>query len=87
MAGVHICIGLSNCSDGLPRRLAINRAYLRVAMEYGLDAAILDVTKVTGKDLVDGEILRLVRRIVKAEPEEMLDILVDFVQATKQKKG
>jgi 5-methyltetrahydrofolate--homocysteine methyltransferase len=87
MAGVHICIGLSNCSDGLPRRLAINRAYLRVAMEYGLDAAILDVTKVTGRDLVDGEILRLVRHIVKAEPEEMLDILVDFVQATKQKKG
>lgn len=87
MAGVHICIGLSNCADGLPRRLAINRAYLRIALEYGLDAAILDVTKVTGKDLVDGEILKLVRRIIKADPEDTLTLLVDFVQAEKQKKG
>lgn len=87
MAGAHICIGLSNCSDGLPRRLAINRAYLRVAMEYGLDAAILDVTKVTGKDLVDGEILKLVRRVVTSESGDTLSILVDFVQAARQRKG
>jgi len=42
MKGVHTVIGLSNCSHMMPRRLAINRAYLHVAMEHGLDAAVLD---------------------------------------------
>ena len=68
-------------------RLAVNRAYLRVAMEYGLDAAICDVTKVTGKDLVPGEALKLIRRVVASDPADTLSILVDFVQEDRQKKG
>lgn len=87
MSGVHICVGLSNCSDGLPRRLAINRAYLRVAMEFGLDAAICDVTKVTGQDLVPGDVLKLIRRVVTSDPSETLTILVDFVQGEREKKS
>ncbi|MEW6751497.1 MAG: methylenetetrahydrofolate reductase C-terminal domain-containing protein [Candidatus Latescibacterota bacterium] len=81
MAGVHICIGLSNCSDGLPRRVAVNRAYLREAMEYGVDAAILDVTQVRGEDLVDGRILRLIRRILQGDEGDPLSLLVDYAQA------
>ena len=80
MAGVHVCLGLSNCSDGLPRRAAINRAYLRVAMEYGADAAIVDVQRISGKDLVDGHLLRLIRQVVEGDPVEALNLLVDYAQ-------
>jgi 5-methyltetrahydrofolate corrinoid/iron sulfur protein methyltransferase len=39
---VHISCGLSNISFGLPVRTLINRAFLAVALEAGLDTAILD---------------------------------------------
>jgi 5-methyltetrahydrofolate--homocysteine methyltransferase len=39
---VHISSGLSNISFGLPVRTLINRAFLAVAIEAGLDTAILD---------------------------------------------
>lgn len=80
MAGVHVCLGLSNCSDGLPRRLAINRAYLRLAMEYGVDAAICDAVQMREDDKVDGKILALIRRIVEDQEADALTLLVDFAQ-------
>jgi len=39
---VHIVSGLSNVSFGLPVRSLINRAFLTLALEAGLDTAILD---------------------------------------------
>ncbi|MEN8242704.1 MAG: dihydropteroate synthase [Chloroflexota bacterium] len=39
---VHFTMGLSNVSFGLPARKQINRAFLTLAMEAGLDSAILD---------------------------------------------
>jgi cobalamin-dependent methionine synthase I len=39
---VHIISGLSNVSFGLPVRSLINRAFLTLALEAGLDTAILD---------------------------------------------
>lgn len=41
---VHIVSGLSNVSYGLPARSLINRAFLVLAMQAGMDAAILDPT-------------------------------------------
>ena len=38
----HLTIGLSNISFGLPARSQINRAFLTLAMQAGLDSAILD---------------------------------------------
>lgn len=38
----HITLGLSNVSFGLPARSHINRAFLVLAVEAGLDCAILD---------------------------------------------
>lgn len=38
----HFTIGLSNISFGLPARSQINRTFLTMAMEAGLDSAILD---------------------------------------------
>lgn len=39
---IHITAGLSNISFGLPKRGIINRAFLCLLMEKGLDSAILD---------------------------------------------
>ncbi len=86
MEGVHVALGLSNCSDGLPRRLATNRAYLRVAMDYGVDAAICDVQQISGNDLCDGRILKLIRQIVEGEATDALTLMVDFAQAHPRSK-
>lgn len=40
--GVHTICGLSNVSFGLPARKLINRTFLCLCMQAGLDAAILD---------------------------------------------
>jgi len=39
---VHFTIGLSNISFGMPARSHINRSFLTLAMQVGLDSAILD---------------------------------------------
>lgn len=39
---VHFTMGLSNISYGLPARKQINRTFLTLAMQAGLDSAILD---------------------------------------------
>jgi len=40
--GVHTICGLSNISFGLPLRTRLNRVFLVLAMQRGLDAAIID---------------------------------------------
>ncbi len=40
----HITMGLSNLSFGLPARALISRSFLTLAMEAGLDSAIIDPT-------------------------------------------
>lgn len=39
---VHITSGLSNISFGLPNRKSVNQAFLALAMEAGMDSAIMD---------------------------------------------
>lgn len=41
---IHITSGLSNISFGLPRRKHINKAFLVLSMQAGMDSAILDPT-------------------------------------------
>lgn len=40
--GIHITCGLSNVSHGLPERRHLNRAFLVLAIEHGMDAPIID---------------------------------------------
>ncbi len=42
LEGVNVICGLSNISFGLPKRPLVNRAFLTLAMQAGLNAAILD---------------------------------------------
>ncbi len=86
MSGLHVALDLSSCSEGLPRRLSVEKAYLRVAMEYGLDAALVDATKITGKDLVDGRLLSLIRSVIDSGEEDALAALVDFCKSSPRRK-
>lgn len=42
---VHITMGLSNLSFGLPKRALINRTFFTLALASGLDSAIMDPTE------------------------------------------
>jgi 5-methyltetrahydrofolate--homocysteine methyltransferase len=50
--GIHITCGLSNVSHGLPERRHLNRAFLVLAIEHGMDAPIIDPTDPTLMSLV-----------------------------------
>ena len=61
MKGVHFSLGVSNCARDLPgRKIGICRAYVAKAMEYGLDAAIVNVAHHYGQVEPDPELLELV---------------------------
>ena len=56
--GVHFTMGLSNISFGLPARSQINSSFLTLAMQAGLDSAILDpLDKELGAAIVTTELL------------------------------
>ena len=42
--GMKTIAGLSNVSFGLPKRTVLNRSFLAMAIGFGLDAAIIDIT-------------------------------------------
>jgi 5-methyltetrahydrofolate corrinoid/iron sulfur protein methyltransferase len=74
MKGAHCSLGISNCVRDLPgRKIGICRAYVAKAMEYGLDAAIVNVAHHYGKVEPDPELLELVDAYAKMDgsPERM----------------
>lgn len=68
MKGVHCSLGVSNCVQDLPgRRIGICRAYVAKAMEYGLDAAIVNVAHHYGQVEPAHELLELVDAYAKMD--------------------
>ena len=68
MKGVHCSLGVSNCVRDLPgRRIGICRAYVAKAMEYGLDAAIVNVAHHYGQVEPAPELLELVDAYAKMD--------------------
>ncbi len=68
MKGVHCSLGISNSVRDLPgRRIGICRAYLAKAMEYGLDAGIVNVAHHYGDVEPDPELLELVDVFAKMD--------------------
>jgi len=63
LRGSHTLIGLTNCSHMMPNRTAINRAYLHVAMEHGLNAAVLDPRVDYGAKEPGKQILSIIREL------------------------
>jgi cobalamin-dependent methionine synthase I len=61
MKGVHFSMGVSNCARDLPgRRIGVCRAYVEKAMEYGLDAGIVNATHKYGTQPADAKLVELV---------------------------
>jgi cobalamin-dependent methionine synthase I len=68
MKGVHCSLGISNCTRDLPgRKVGLCRAYVAKAMEYGLDAAIVNVSHHYGQVPADVELLELVDAYAKMD--------------------
>ncbi|MBE0535834.1 MAG: dihydropteroate synthase [Phycisphaerae bacterium] len=68
MKGVHCSLGVSNCARDLPaRKVGICRAYVQKAMEYGLDAGIVNVAHHFGDKPADTELLELVDAFAKMD--------------------
>lgn len=62
----HAVLGVSNISYGLPlnARKFLNSVFLKRAIEYGLDAAILHAGKIAPLDLIPPETLRLCDNLI-----------------------
>jgi 5,10-methylenetetrahydrofolate reductase len=68
MKGVHCSLGVSNSVRELPgRKIGVCRAYVAKAMEYGLDAAILNTAHRYGFVEPDPELVRLVDAFAKMD--------------------
>ena len=61
MKKCHFSLGITNSVRDLPgRKIGVTRAYAEVAMRYGLDAAILNVSHQFGLKPADPELVELV---------------------------
>jgi cobalamin-dependent methionine synthase I len=68
MQNVHFSLGISNSCRDLPgRRVGIARAYVEKAMEYGLDASIVNVKHHFGETPADPELVALVDTFAKMD--------------------
>jgi cobalamin-dependent methionine synthase I len=68
MKGVHFSLGVSNCFRDLPaRKVGVCRAYIAKAMEYGLDAAIVNTAHKYGAVEADPELLEMVDAFAKMD--------------------
>ncbi len=68
MKDVHCSLGVSNCARDLPgRKIGVCRAYVAKAMEYGLDAAIVNVSHHYGMVEPDAELMELVDAYAKMD--------------------
>lgn len=68
MKGVYCSLGVSNCVRDLPgRKVGLCRAYVAKAMEYGLDAAIVNIAHHYGLVEPDPGLLKLVDAYAKMD--------------------
>jgi methylenetetrahydrofolate reductase (NADPH) len=68
MKNVHCSLGVSNCVRDLPaRKVGVCRAYVAKAMEYGLDAGIVNTANQFGKKPVDPKLLKIVDAFAKMD--------------------
>jgi len=90
MKGVHCVLGVSNCARDLPgRRIGLCRAYLAKAMEFGLDAAIINVAHRYGQVQPAEDLLQLVDAYARMDgsAERMnkaMSLMADFCRQVRQ---
>jgi len=90
MKGVHCLLGVSNCVRDLPgRKIGVCRAYVAKAMEYGLDAAIVNVAHHYGLVEPAPELLELVDAYAKMDgcPERLnkaMELMSKFCRESRK---
>ena len=90
MKGVHCSLGVSNCCRDLPgRKIGICRAYVAKAMEYGLDAGIVNTAHKFAQSDPDPELLKIIDAYAKLDgsPERLtraMMLMGEFCQKTKK---
>jgi 5-methyltetrahydrofolate corrinoid/iron sulfur protein methyltransferase len=90
LKGVHFSLGISNSVRDLPgRRIGVCRAYVAKAMEYGLDAGIVNISHHYGTVPPDAELLELVDAYAKMDGsmEKMshaMDLMSKFCQGNRK---
>ena len=90
MKDVHCSLGVSNCARDLPgRKIGVCRAYLAKAMEYGLDASIVNVAHHYGKVEPAPDLLELVDAYAKMDgsPENLnkaMTLMAKFCQENRK---
>jgi len=90
MEGVHCSLGVSNCVRDLPgRKIGVCRAYLAKAMEYGLDAAIVNIAHHYGLVEPDPDLLKLVDAYAKMDgtaerTNEAMALMSKFCQENRK---
>ena len=88
--GVHCSLGISNSVRDLPgRKVGVCRAYVAKAMEYGLDAGIVNVNHHYGTVEPAPELVELVEAYAKMDgsPEKTnraMELMVQFCQQTRK---
>ena len=76
--GVKTILGISNVSHGLPNRSKLNALYFQLAVSYGLDAAIIDVTDKDMQKAIKGPL-----RPVKAKKDQGIEGREELLKAFK----
>ena len=79
MKGVHFTGGITNCARDLPgRKVGVMRAFVHKAMEYGMDAGIVNVKSRLYQGQAAPELLELVDAYAKMDgsPEKMNDAMM-----------
>ena len=90
MKGVHFSLGVSNCFRDLPaRKIGVCRAYIAKAMEYGLDAAIVNTAHKYGVVEADPELVKMVDAFAKMDgsAEPMNEAMMRMGKFCQQSRG
>lgn len=93
MKKAHFSLGVSNSVRELPgRRIGVCRAYTAKAMEYGLDAAILNTAHRYGYTEPAPELMELVDAFVKMDgsaekQNKAMKLMADFCKKNKKKSS
>jgi cobalamin-dependent methionine synthase I len=83
--GIRCVGGLSNVSFGLPKRDILNAVFIKLAMEAGIDAAIIDPTQSVVKDMLNEK--PLPEKIVSLAEDALLgrdEYSMKYIRAFRQ---
>ena len=78
---IHIGMGLSNVSFGMPSRKLINQTFIQLSLEAGIDAGLIDPIQIKLRDVIDldtaSEPVALARDMLLGND----DFCLNFIQA------